>query len=123
MAANAEFIVCPDSAGVHLSEAYRVPGVAIMSTLPPVYIAHKYEIPTFMFGSGFCPFRPCGIVTRLPLEDKCPPGTKNYCAVLEDIDLEMFDKCLTKSFSNRENYRKTDTINFYQSMSLPIVPT
>lgn len=123
LAANAEFIVCPDSAGVHLSEAYRVPGVAIMSTLPPVYIAHKYEIPAFMFGSGFCPFRPCGVVTHLPLKDKCPPGTKNYCAVLEDIDLEVFDNCLTKSFSNRENYRKTDTINFYQSMSLPIVPT
>ncbi len=119
LAFNSEFIVSPDSAGVHLSEAYRIPGVGIMATLPPTYIASKYRIPTFMFGSGFCPHKPCGIVTHLPLE-KCPKGTKHYCAVLEDIDLDLFDKCVAKSYENRQQYRLGSNIPFYESQNLPI---
>ena len=119
LAFNAEFIVSPDSAGVHLGEAFRIPSVGIMSTLPPKYIAHKYKIPTFMFGSGFCQHKPCGIVSPLPL-DKCPKGTKKYCAVLQDIDLELFDMCVRKSQQNRFEYRRTPPIPFYQSKKLPI---
>jgi len=119
LAFNSEFIVCPDSAGVHLSEAYRIPGVAVMATLPPTYIASKYKIPAFMFGSGFCSHKPCGYATELPLH-KCPTGTKNYCAVLQDIDLAMFDKCVAKSYDNRNKYRQVKSIDFYQSQNLPI---
>lgn len=119
LAFNSEFTVGPDSAGVHLAEAYRIPGVAIMSTLPPSYIASKYKIPTFMFGSGFCSHKPCGHATELPL-DKCPAGTKNYCAVMEYIDLAMFDQCISQSYANRDRYRQAESVDFYKSQFLPI---
>lgn len=114
-----EFFVSPDSAGVHLSEAFRIPGVGILGTLTPSYIASKYRIPTFMFGAGHCSHRPCGVVKRLPLE-RCPVGTKTHCAVLGSIDLKLFDKCVTQSFRNRELYRSCDPTPFYDSDSQPI---
>jgi len=119
LAINSELIVCPDSAGIHLGEAYKVPTVAIMSTLPPSYVASKYKIPSFMYGSGFCPFKPCGVVTKLPIE-KCPKGTKHYCAVLRQIDLNLFDKCIEKTYQNRKDYRSKPSIPFYESNNLPI---
>lgn len=121
LAINADFILAPDSAGVHLGEAYHIPTVGIMSTLPPSYIASKYKIPAFMFGSGFCSHKPCGIVTKLPIDTKCPPGTKDWCAVLRLIDLNMFDKCLARSIKNRKDYRHCEAIDFYKSQQLPIV--
>ena len=120
LAANAEFIVCPDSAGVHLSEAYQVPCVCLMSVLPPSYIASKYKIPTFMFGRGHCPHKPCGVVGALP-KDKCPTGTKNYCRVFDIIDLVQFDDCVTKSYSNiLSTPGKVTAHNFYDAMYCPI---
>jgi hypothetical protein len=119
LAFNSEFIVSPDSAGIHLGEAFRIPAVGIMATLPPKYIANKYKIPAFMYGSGFCQHKPCGIVHKLPL-DKCPEGTKKYCAVLNDIDLDLFDLCVNKSKENREKYRAIPPVNFYTSQKLPI---
>jgi len=119
-ACTANLIVCPDSAGVHLGEAYGIPSVGIMSTLPPSYIASKYKIPAFMYGSGHCGFKPCGVVSRLPLE-RCPEGTKNYCTVLEDVDLELFDKCVSQTVLNVANDRKVAPANFYGSDKLPIV--
>jgi hypothetical protein len=120
LAFGAEFIVSPDSAGIHLGEAYRVPAVGIMSTLPPVYVAQQYKIPAFLFGAGFCPHKPCGVVTHLP-KDKCPNGNGHYCAVLDDIDLDLFDRCVEQTFANRRNYRRTASVDFYQSQNLPIV--
>ena len=120
LAFNSEFIVCPDSAGVHMAEAFKIPAVCILSTLPPSYICSKYKIPTFMYGSGKCPFKPCGIVHELPKENRCPVNTKDYCAVLEDIDVNLFDKCVTKSFENRLNYKSTKPENFYDALSAPI---
>jgi len=120
LAFNSEFIVSPDSAGIHLGEAFRIPAVGIMATLPPTYIAAKYKIPSFMFGAGHCPFRPCGIVEKLPLKEKCPKGTKNYCAVLEDVDLDLFDQCVIRTFANRKAYRNKGSVDFYKSQHLPI---
>jgi len=120
LAFNSDFIVCPDSAGMHLSEAYKIPCVCVMSTLPPVYVASKYKIPAFMFGSGFCPFRPCGVVHALPKETKCPSDTGRYCKVMEDLDLEVFDASIVKSFNNRAAYRSKASVNFYESMNQPI---
>ena len=120
LAFNSDFIVCPDSAGVHFSEAYKIPCVCVVSTLPPVYICSKYKIPTFMSGKEFCPFRPCGIVHKLPKDTKCPPGTGNYCKVMEDIDLDLFDACLAKSFENRAAYKSKQHVDFYESMHQPI---
>lgn len=120
LAFNSEFIVSPDSAGIHLSEAFQIPGVGIMATLPPIYVASKYKIPSFMFGSGFCPYKPCGIVTKIPVETKCPEGTKHYCKVLEEIDLDLFNQCVDSSYFNRKKYRNSETINFYKSQNLPI---
>jgi hypothetical protein len=119
IAFNSEFIVSPDSAGIHLGEAYRIPSVGIMATLPPIYIAAKYKIPTFMFGSGFCPFKPCGIVHALPL-NKCPKGTEHNCVVLQDVDLALFDKCVAQSYENRRKLRLAETTNFYNSQNIPI---
>ena len=119
LAFNSEFIVAPDSAGIHLGEAYRIPAVGIMGTLPPVYIANKYKIPTFMYGSGDCPYKPCGITTRLPM-DKCPIKTNNYCNIFYDIDLDLLDKCIEKTHKNRDKYRKSEAINFYDSQNRPI---
>lgn len=119
LAINSEFIICPDSAGVHLSEAYKVPCACIMSTLPPVYIASKYKIPSFMYGSGECGYKPCGVVHQLPLH-KCPKGTKNYCHVLTDIDLGLLDSTIEKSISNRERYRNAVAGNFYSANLAPI---
>jgi len=119
LAFNSEFLVSPDSAGVHLGEAYRIPSVGIMATLPPVYIASKYRIPAFMFGSGKCPYKPCGNVHQLPL-DRCPEGTGKYCNVLSDINLELFDRCLEQTYKNRSDYRKAQQYNFYEAMSEPI---
>jgi hypothetical protein len=119
LAYHSEFIVSPDSAGIHLGEAFRIPSVGIMSTLPPKYIAHKYKIPSFMFGAGFCEHKPCGVVAKLPL-NKCPKGTKKYCAVLQDIDLELFDMCVRRSERNRYLYRRTPEVPFYCSQKLPI---
>jgi len=119
LAFNAEFIVCPDSAGVHLGEAYRIPTVGIMATLPPVYIASKYKIPTFMYGSGFCQYKPCGVVDKLPV-NRCPKDTTNYCAVLEDIDLNLFDKCFLQTIYNKQKLGSKPAINFYDCQFLPI---
>lgn len=119
LAINSEFIVCPDSAGVHLSEAYKIPCACIMSTLPPVYIASKYKIPSFMYGSGECGYKPCGVVHHLPLH-KCPKGTKNYCHVLTDIDLQLLDLTIEKSISNRNRYRNTPAGDFYSANITPI---
>ena len=110
----------PDSAGVHLSEAYKIPSVCLMATLPPVYIASKYKIPAFMYGSGKCPYKPCGIVHTLSKEKKCPSDTGEYCKVFDDIDLALFDRCVDQSFKNRMNYRREEPVNFYDSMNLPI---
>jgi len=120
LAFNSEFIVSPDSAGVHLAEAYKIPAVCILSSLPPVYIASKYQIPTFMFGSGKCPYKPCGIVHELPKANKCPSDTGKYCKVLEEIDLNLFDKCIAKSFDNRARYRSIPNENFYEALECPI---
>ena len=120
LAFNSEFIVSPDSVGVHLSEAYRIPAVCVVATLPPSYICHKYRIPTFMFGSGHCPFKPCGVVHHLPKDKKCPLGTGDYCRVLEEIDLNLFDRCLEQSFRNRQAYGSIPSENFYDALSMPI---
>jgi hypothetical protein len=120
LAFNSEFIVSPDSAGIHLGEAYNIPAVGIMATLPPTYISAKYKIPAFMYGKGHCPYRPCGIVDKLPLKTKCPEGTNRYCAVLEDIDLQLFDQCVDRSFANRRSLGSKAHVPFYQSQNLPI---
>jgi len=88
--------------------------------LPPVYVAKNYKIPTYMFGSGKCPYKPCGHIDKLPIETKCPKDTKKYCRVMDDIDLELFQKCINKSFKNIENFRITNNVDFYDSMNLPI---
>jgi hypothetical protein len=41
--------------------------------------------------------------------------------VLEDVDLDLFDACVVKTFANRDNYRKAKNVPFYESMNLPIV--
>jgi len=120
LAFNSEFIVSPDSAGVHLSEAYKIPGVCLMATLPPVYICSKYKIPSFMYGSGHCPYSPCGIVHHLPKDTKCPKDTGDYCKVFNDIDLNLFDRCVEQSFKNRRNYRKEEPLEFYKALRQPI---
>jgi ADP-heptose:LPS heptosyltransferase len=120
LAFNSEFIVTGDSAGLHLSEAYKIPSVCIMATLPPVYVASKYKIPSFMFGSGHCPYSPCGIVHHLPKETKCPKDTGDYCKVFDNIDLNLFDRCVKQSFKNRLNYRKEEPLNFYEALKSPI---
>jgi hypothetical protein len=120
LAFNSEFIVSPDSAGVHMAEAYRIPAVCIMATLPPVYICSKYQIPTFMYGSGHCPYCPCGVVHHLPKGRKCPPDTGDYCKVLEDIDLDLFDRCLQESFDKRKRYRWAPAKDFYKALKAPI---
>ncbi len=120
LAFNSEFIVGPDSAGVHLSEAFKIPSVCILSTLPPSYICSKYKIPSFMYGSGFCPFKPCGIVHELPKLTKCPDETGDYCKVMDDIDLNLFDRCVAKSFQNRIDYLSGPNEDFYQSQNQPI---
>ena len=120
LAFNSEFIVCPDSAGIHLAEAYRIPCVGLMGTLPPVYIASKYKIPAFMYGSGHCPYSPCGIVHHLPKGTKCPKDTGNYCKVFDDIDLDLFDRCVEQTFKNRRNYRNASPVNFYEALKQPI---
>ena len=120
LAFNSEFIVCPDSAGVHLGEAYRVPTVCIMSTLPPSYIASKYKIPAFMYGSGKCGYKPCGVVHELP-RHKCPEGTGDYCQVVTDVDLDLFDRCVETTMKNRIKYGSCESENFYAAMNTPIV--
>jgi len=120
LAFNSEFIVCPDSAGVHLGEAYKIPSVCIMGTLPPSYICSKYKIPSFMYGNGACPYRPCGIVHQLPKQTKCPPGTGDYCKVFDDIDLNLLDRCIEKSFDNRLRYRSSPNEDFYKALNPPI---
>ena len=120
LAFNSEFIVSPDSAGVHLGEAYKIPAVCIMGSLPPSYICSKYKIPAFMYGSGFCNYRPCGIVHELPKTEKCPPGTGDYCKVFDDINLDLFDACVEKSFDNRAKYRSCPIEDFYKAQNPPI---
>jgi hypothetical protein len=120
LAFNSEFTVSPDSAGVHLSEAYRIPGVCILASLPPVYICSKYKIPTFMTGEGHCPYSPCGVVHQLPKDRKCPSDTGDYCKVFDDIDLNLFDRCVEQSFKNRFNYRRAEAFDFYKAMKEPI---
>ncbi|MFA5763709.1 MAG: glycosyltransferase family 9 protein [archaeon] len=121
LAFNAEFLVSPDSAGVHLGEAYKIPAVGILATLPPVYICSKYKIPTFMFGSGECRYKPCGVVTHLPKDTRCPSNTGNYCKVLEEINLNLFDKCVTKTFEKRREYKSRKPLNFYNAQEEPLV--
>lgn len=121
LAVNSELIVGPDSAGMHLGEAYKIPSVCIMSVLPPVYVASKYKIPAFMYGSGKCPNKICGVVSSLPILDKCPKGTENYCAVMQDIDLNLFDKCVIQTVRNVNKYRNNiEPVDFYESNLLPI---
>jgi hypothetical protein len=115
LAFGAEFLVSPDSAGIHLGEAFRIPTVGILATLPPAYIASKYKIPAFMFGSGKCRHKPCGVVHELPKDTRCPKGTGNYCKVLEEINLNLFDKCVEKSFENRRNWRNRKALDFYNA--------
>jgi len=91
-----------------------------MSTLPPSYICSKYQIPAFMYGSGHCPYSPCGIVHELPKATKCPSDTGDYCKVFDDIDLDLFDRCLHKSIQNRFNYRRKAPFDFYKAMKAPI---
>jgi hypothetical protein len=129
LAFHSEFIVAPDSAGIHLGEAFRIPTVGIYSTLPPVYTCSKYKIPTYMYGSGHCPFKPCGVVDKLPLH-KCPTGTEKYCKVLEDVNLDLFDRCVQKTFENRHHYRNKKNLSFYEeyqetpiSLNGPKIPT
>lgn len=118
LAFNSEFIVCPDSAGLHLGEAYRKPSVGILSTLPPNYIAKTYKMPTFIFGSGECEYKPCGAFSKLP--SFCPNIKNQYCKVLEDIDLKLLDKAIEKTFENRLNYRYIDGEYFYNALNEPI---
>jgi hypothetical protein len=73
-----------------------------------------------MTGEGHCPYRPCGVVHKLPKDRKCPPDTGDYCKVFDDIDLDLFDRCVTQSFKNRFDYRRADSTNFYQAMKEPI---
>jgi ADP-heptose:LPS heptosyltransferase len=120
LAFNAELIISPDSAGVHLGEAFQRPAVGILATLPPSYIAHKYKFPTFMFGDGFCQFKPCGHITKFP-EQKCPhKKAQKYCEILKHVDLDLLDKCIKKAKENVELYRNIDSINFYESQKIPI---
>jgi ADP-heptose:LPS heptosyltransferase len=121
LAYNSELIVCPDSAGLHLGEAYKIPTVCIMGTLPASYIASKYKIPSFIYGEGYCPYKPCGIVQNLPKTSKCPTGTTDYCRVFDDIDLKLFDQCIEKTIANRREYRSCTSLSFYDSMRSPIV--
>lgn len=121
LAFNSELIVGPDSAGIHLAEAYRVPGVGIFGTLPPHYVCNKYKIPTFMFGSGFCSNKPCGYTGEMPFH-LCPKGNnQQYCQVLNNINIELFEKCVKQSFKNRKNYLSKENNDFYGSMKLPIL--
>jgi len=120
LAATSSLIVCPDSAGLHLGEAYRIPTVAIMSTLPPVYVAYKYNIPSFIYGSGICPYKPCGHVIELPLY-KCPKGTKDYCAINSDVDIHQFRMAIQKTKQNTQDYRSIRATNFYNALNEPIV--
>jgi len=120
LAFNSEFIVSPDSAGVHLGEAYKVPSVCLTSILPPNYICCKYKIPAFMTGSVHCPHLPCGAVHSFPKDTKCPPGTGKYCKVFDDVDLTLFDRCVAKSFDNRANYRSIPSEDFYKARYPPI---
>lgn len=118
---NAELIVGPDSAGVHIGEAYRVPTVGIFGTLPPHYVCNKYKIPAFMFGSGFCIHKPCGYTSEMPA-DLCPKGNnQKYCQVLSDIDLQLFERCVEQTFKNRREYLSKENKDFYKSMKLPIL--
>lgn len=119
LAINSDFIISPESAGVHLGEAYRIPTVGILATIPPVYIANKYKIPTFIFGSGKCKHKPCGITQEL-VRDRCPPETGNYCNVLTDIDLNLLDKAIIKSFENRMAFGSKKPLNFYNALNEPI---
>ena len=120
LAFNSEFIVSPDSAGVHLGEAYKIPSVCLVSVLPPGYICHKYKIPAFMTGSVHCPYRPCGMIHSFPKAIKCPPGTGDHCKVFDDVNLDLFDSCVAKSFDNRTRYRSCPSEDFYQAQKQPI---
>jgi len=120
LAFRSDMIVCPDSAGIHLGEAFRIPTVAIMATLPPSYVAAHYKIPSFMFGSGECRHKPCGIVHQVPRKTRCPEGTGDYCKVLEEIDLQLFDLCVQQTFENRTKYRQKRGVYFYAVQNLPI---
>ena len=120
LAFNSEFVVCPDSAGVHMAEAYKIPAVCLMATLPPSYICSKYKIPAFMYGSGHCPYSPCGVVHRLPKDRKCPSDTGDYCKVFNDINLDLFDSCVTKTFENRMRYKSEKASKFYKALDAPI---
>jgi len=118
---NSELIVGPDSAGVHIGEAYRVPTVGIFGTLPPHYVCNKYKIPAFMMGSGYCAVKPCGYTSEMPFH-LCPKkGKQKYCEVLENIDLELFGRCVDQTFKNRDNYLSKENKDFYKSMKLPIL--
>ena len=120
LAFGADLIVTPDSASLHLGEAYKVPTVGLMSTLPPQYIASKYQIPAFMFGGGYCPSMPCGVVHALPKATKCPAGTGDYCQVWNSIDLEWFDLCVIKTRENRANWRSVKAEDFNVAIRAPI---
>ena len=121
LAFNAELIVGPDSAGVHLGEAFRVPTVGIFGTLPPHYVCNKYKIPAFMFGSGFCHSKPCGYTSEMPFH-LCPKGqNQQYCQVLSNIDIELFERCVEQTFKNRREYLSKENKDFYKSMKLPIL--
>lgn len=124
LAANAKLIVCPDSAAMHLAEAYKVPCVCIMSVLPPIAVASKYRIPAFMFGRGYCPYAPCGFVHHLPKETHCPKEVKNYCALMSSINFHLFDECIDKTIINAANWNnseyKPESVNFYDGINRPI---
>lgn len=121
LAFNAELIVGPDSAGVHIGEAYRVPTVGIFGTLPPHYVCNKYKIPAFMMGSGYCSVKPCGYTSEIPFH-LCPKKqNQKYCEVLDNIDIELFDRCIKQTFKNRDEYLSKENTDFYKSMKLPIL--
>lgn len=123
LAFNAELIVGPDSAGVHLGEAYRVPTVGIFGTLPPHYVCNKYHIPAFMMGSGYCAVKPCGYTSEMPFH-LCPKKqNQQYCEVLNNIDMELFGRCVEQTFKNRREYKSKENTDFYKSMKLPILMT
>lgn len=121
LAANASLIISPDSGGIHLGEAFRVPAVGITATLPPNYIAYKYKVPAFITGSGFCPYKPCGHVHDLP-HGKCPNPSLDYCQVLENIDQKSFLLAIQKTRDNVNNLKSCPAEKFYNALHEPMSP-
>jgi len=63
-----------------------------MWTIPSVGYSISSKIPAFMFGSGYCPSKPCGYTSEMPFH-LCPKKQEQkYCEVLDHIDMELFER-------------------------------